>query len=361
MKIKLLFLVVLAGISACSQTGKKSYQSAISDSRDSINRLTERAKIPGLAVTVMIKGEVVWSEGFGHADMEQDVHVDPAHTKFRIGSISKALTAAGLAKLYEQQTIILDSSIYFYLPNYPLHQYRPTVRQLAGHIAGVRHYKGDEFLNTRNYPTVTDGLSMFKDDSLLFQPGQRFEYTSHGFNLLSAVMEKAAAKEFLSFMQETVFDPLNLTETCADKNDSIIASRTRFYEISNDRPINAPYVNNSYKWAGGGFISTSVDIARFGNALLGDSFLKKETITLFHSPQELNDGTFTDYGMGFFSGKDGKQRSYFGHSGGSVGGTTDMVIYPEEKIVVVILTNLSSAQLGDMTTHLANLYLPQKQ
>ena len=120
-------------------------------------------------------------------------------------------------------------------------------------------------------------------------------------------------------MNEIVFQPLNLIHTSADKNDSIINNRTRFYELQNNQLINAPYVNNSYKWAGGGFISSSEDIAKFGDALLNNKFIKNETLQLFISPQKLNDGKFTTYGMGFANEKDFKGKQYFGHSGGSLG------------------------------------------
>ena len=353
--ISILF-ISLSTLAACGQS-KSNFKTAITASRDSVNALMKRRNIPGISVTVMVDGKIAWSEGFGFADLEQKVKVDPAKTKFRIGSISKSLTAAGLAKLYEANKIILDSTIYFYLPNYPKYKYKFTIKQLAGHIAGVRHYKGNEWYSTQHYYSVTEGLSMFKDDSLNFKPGLKYQYTSHGFNLLSAVMEKAARQNFLLFMQNEIFTPLNLTNTKADVNDSIIDSRTRFYEIRNSRVKNAPYVDNSYKWAGGGFISTSNDIAAFGNALLGNTFLKPETIKLFTTPQKLNDGSTTTYGIGFAVGKDSKQNSWFGHSGGSVGGTTDMVIYPDQKVVVVVLTNLSDARLGSISRQVAQMFM----
>lgn len=349
-------LISVLALSACAQP-KSNFKKAIDASRDSVQVLMKRRNIPGAAVTVMVDGKIAWSEGFGFADLEQKVKVDPAKTKFRIGSISKSLTAAGLAKLYEANKIILDSTIYFYLPNYPKYKYKFTIKQLAGHIAGVRHYKGNEWYSTQHYYTITEGLTMFKDDSLNFKPGLRYQYTSHGFNLLSAVMEKAAKQNFLAFMQNEVFTPLNLINTKPDVNDSIIESRSRFYEIRHSKIKNAPYVNNSYKWAGGGFISSSTDIAAFGNALLGNSFLKPETIKLFTTPQKLNDGSSTTYGIGFAVGKDSKQNSWFGHSGGSVGGTTDLVIYPEKKIIVVILTNLSDARLGAISRQVAQMFM----
>jgi serine beta-lactamase-like protein LACTB, mitochondrial len=350
------FALLTVSVSVSGQP-KSEFNKAIANGRDSVNALMKRRNIPGLAITVMVDGKIVWSEGFGFADLEQKVKVDPTKTKFRIGSISKSLTAAGLAKLYEANKIILDSTIYFYLPDYPRYKYKFTIKQLAGHLSGVRHYKGNEWYSSHHYNSVTEGITMFKDDSLNFQPGLRYQYTSHGYNLLSAVMEKAAGEDFLSYINHSVFAPLNLVNTKPDVNDSIIAFRTRFYEPKNGKVKNATYVDNSYKWAGGGFISSSSDIAAFGNALLGKSFLKAETIKLFTTPQRLNDGSPTTYGMGFASGKDSKQNYWFGHSGGSVGGTTDMVIYPEQKIVVVVLTNISDARLGSVSRQVAQMFM----
>jgi CubicO group peptidase (beta-lactamase class C family) len=338
------------------KSNETSYQKQISLSKDSIRSLMRTRQIPGLSITVSIDGKTIYSEGFGYADVEQGVKVDPAKTKFRIGSISKALTAAMLAKLYEQNKVVLDSSIYYYLPDYPKYKYRPTIRQVAGHIAGIRHYKGREFFISERYPSVTKSLDVFKNDSLLHAPGSKYYYTTHGFDLLSAVIEKAAKEDFLPLMKREIFQQLKMDNTTADMNDSIIHGRTRFYMLQKDKWINAPYVDNSYKWAGGGFISSSEDIARFANALLSNSLLRGQTLTLFTTAQKLNDGSFTTYGMGFATRKDDKGIAFFGHSGGSVGGTCDMVIYPDKKIVVVVLTNISNARLGSIANHIAQIY-----
>jgi serine beta-lactamase-like protein LACTB, mitochondrial len=357
MRIIILMSLIIFSSICEAQKVSKAFRKINKVAKDSIANYLHKSRTPGLAITVSVDGEVIWSQGFGYADLEQHVPVDPVNTKFRIGSISKALTAAALARLYERKQIHLDSSIYHYLPDYPVHQYRPTIRQLAGHLAGVRHYRGNEFFITQHYNTVSDAIKIFKNDSFLHQPGTKYQYSSHGFNLLSAVMEKVSGKEFLSLMKEEVFLPIQLSSTVPDLNDSIIDYRSRFYFIQNDKVKNAPYVDNSYKWAGGGFISTSQDITRFANALLRSDYLSAEVITTFTKPQQLIDGSFTNYGMGFFSGKDDSGKEYIGHGGGSVGGTSDLVIYPKEKITVVILTNMSDAKLGNLAKHIATLYM----
>ena len=360
--MKYLWLVLVIGLAAtgnlCGQPiADKKFTKSIKVATDSINQLMKRRDIPGLVVTVSLDGKLVWSQGFGYSDLEQQVPADPSRSRFRIGSISKSLTIATLGRLYERNMIIPDSSIYFYLPDYPLKKFRPTVRQVSGHIGGIRAYKGQEFYITEHYNSVDVALSVFKEDPLESKPGTTYLYSSHGFNLLSAVLEHAGRKKFLDLVRDEVFGPLNMIQTSADVNDSIIAGRTRYYEVGPRGLVNAPYVDNSYKWAGGGFISTSEDITKFAQALLRADYLRTQTIQMLTTQQTLADGKTTSYGMGFGVGKDDQGNSFFGHTGGSVGGTSDMVIFPQQRMTIVVLTNLSGARLGGIAKHVGQLFM----
>lgn len=314
-------------------------------------------KVPGVSITVMKKGEIVFSEGLGYADLEQRVPVDPARTKFRVGSVSKPMTAAALAKLYEAGKIDLDAPIQTYVPSFPKKEHDITLRQLAGHIAGIRHYKGDEFLSAENYETVMEGLDIFKDDPLLFKPGEKYSYSSYAWNLISAAIEAAAGEEFLSYVDRVVFDELGLESTVADHVDSLIPYRTRYYERTGSGDIiNAPFVDNSYKWAGGGFIATTEDLAKFGHAHIKEGYLKQTTLDLWRRSQQTSDGKPTNYGIGWRSGEFGGKK-WFGHSGGSVGGITQLIIYPEEEVVVAILTNSSNVNYRNVHHRIAHLFM----
>lgn len=295
--------------------------------------------IPGFNVAVAIDGKIVYSEGFGYADLEQRV---PAWqiTKFRIGSISKPLTSASLMKLVEQGKIDLDAPIQKYVPTFPDKGALITPRMLAGHLGGIRHYKDGEVDNQKHYENVVDGLERFKDDPLVVPPGTKFSYSSYGYNLLSAVIQGAAGKPFLEFEQEQVFDPLRLLNTVADQPADIIPQRARFYSGSKNAPThNAIFVDNSYKWAGGGFISTSEDLVRFGSALFQPGYLKAESLALLFTAQKTKDGKETGYGMGWFVGKSKSGKRIFEHSGGSVGGTSDLILYPDARLVVAFVCN----------------------
>ena len=234
-----------------------------------------------------VDGKIVFSEGFGYADLEQPVPVLWPATKFRFGSVSKPLTAAALVELVEQGKLDLDAPIQKYVPSFPDKGAVITSRMLAGHLGGIRHYKDNEFFNSQHYDNVVAGLGIFQDDPLVSPPGTKFNYSSYGFNLLSVAIEKACAEDFLSCMRDLVFSPLGLRSTVADQPSELIEQRARFYTHWKDKPLeNSPYTDNSYKWAGGGFLSTSEDLVQFGNALLEPGYLKKESLALLFTSQK---------------------------------------------------------------------------
>jgi serine beta-lactamase-like protein LACTB len=298
---------------------------------------------PGLALAVAVDGKIVYSEGFGYADVEERVPVWPT-TKFRIGSISKPLTAAALMELVEAGKVDLDAPVQKYVPSFPDKGAVITARMAAGHLGGIRHYQGDEFNIQKHYGSVLEGLKIFENDPLVSPPGTKFNYSSYGYNLLSAVIESAAGEEFLSYMQRHVFAPLGLVHTAADQNAQIVEQRARFYELAKDgRAENAAYVDNSYKWAGGGFLSTAEDLVRFGSSLLQPGFLKADSLKQLFTPQRTKTGEETAYGMGWGISKTPSGKSIYEHSGGSVGGHSQLILYPDTHVVVALLTNLSNA------------------
>ena len=313
---------------------------------------------PGVAITIGQKGKVIWSEGFGYADVEQRVPVWPAITRFRVGSVAKPMTTVVLAKLYEQGRLDLDAPVQKYVSSFPKKEEGTiTTRLLAGHLAGIRHYKGDEFFILKHYSSVLEALTIFQDDPLLHPPGSKFSYSSYGWNLISAVVEAASGQDFLGYMDENVFGPIGMTRTTADQVNNIIPNRTRYYRLEDGVFLNAPPVDNSYKWAGGGFVSTSEDLVRFGFAHIQPGLLKPETVELLWTSQKTTFGEETGYGIGWRSGIDDSGRRWAGHGGGSVGGRTFLRIYPEEQTVVVIITNMSKVRYGDVAEKIAGLFL----
>src|SRR5262245_32364877 len=320
---------------------------AIARAQEIVDVAMARTLAPGAQIAVSRGGRIAWSESFGCADLELDVPVRPV-TRFRIGSVSKPVTATAIGLLVEEGKLDLDAPVQKYVPAFPKKAWPITTRQLAGHLAAIRHYEGDEFAIRDHYATVSAGLAIFERDALLFEPGTKFSYSSYGWNLISAVIEAASGEPFLAFMQRRVFAPAGMTHTSADEVAPIIPGRARFYtrDEKTGAVLNADYVDNSYKWAGGGYISTAEDLVAFANSLLEGRLLRPETLPLLWTSMKTADGKDTDYGIGWTVDRDAKGRRRVRHSGGAMVGTANLVIYPDERLVVALLVNSDESFTG---------------
>jgi CubicO group peptidase (beta-lactamase class C family) len=349
---------VRSGAATSTSDTDNRYNLAIKRSRQLVRTLMKEARIPGLAVAVAIEGEIVWQEGFGYADLENLVPLTDL-TRFRIGSVSKSLTAAAMARLYEKGRLDLDAHVREYVPSFPRKKYPITPRLLAGHLGGIRHYREGESINYQRFTSVVESLQHFQDDALLHEPGTAFRYSTYGYNLLGAVIESACGKKFTLCMKEEVFLPLGMTHTVADFPDQIIPHRTRFYARNKEGElVNAPYSDRSYKIPGGGFLSTASDLVRFGSGLLQDAFLRRATIEMLFTSQRTQAGEETGYGMGWRPRTDWEGRLVLQHGGSAEGGRTFLLLYPRQGLAVALLANLSGAPLfQEEAQTLATLFL----
>ncbi len=308
-----------------------------------ISNVLNANHLPGISVTILKDGNMVYSKGFGYADIEKKTKIIPSKTRFRIGSFSKTLASSALMKLVEENKINLDSSIYFYVPDYPKKRWDFTPRQIAGHLSGMRHYRGDEMMINKNFSNVEDALSIFKTDSLLHEPETKYKYSTHSWTLLSLIIENASGESFLDFMQANVFDPLDMKKTHAEKVDLMGVEKVKYYYLDSTKTaVLAPEVNNSWKWAGGGFISTTEDVAKFLWKHSSYDYLTEKSILEITTPQKTKDGKTTNYGLGWRTRYDKNNNVLIGHTGGSVGGTTYAFMAPHSKTIIVMTTNLSS-------------------
>lgn len=325
----------------------KSFKKAIETARNYIDSLQASQHIPGISVCVGNREKILWAEGFGFADLENNVPVT-INTMFRMGSVSKVLTSLAVGRLYQQGKLDLDAPIQRYLPDFPAKQHSFTARQLAGHTAGIRHYGANDPTSIpKNYKSVKEGLSIFSNDSLLFKPGTAYNYSTYGYSLLSAVVEAAAKKDFLSYMRDSIFLPLGMKNTFPDYRDSILPGRVRFYEnIRNGKVINAALVDNSYKWAGGGLLSTPADLVNMARDLLNHRLLDEKTVELLFTPQKLENGTNTNVGIAWRINETKSGVKYIHHGGLIDGGRTFIFFYPDSGYIFAITANTSSARLN---------------
>jgi CubicO group peptidase (beta-lactamase class C family) len=327
------------------------YAGAIVEARRLALALVLQGNLPGLSVAVARDGAIVWTEGFGWADVEDRRPVTP-ETQFRLGSVSKTLTAAALALLHERGRLDLDAPVQTYVPAYPQKAWTVTTRQLMGDIAGVHRIRGD---NNDNVPhgqcmNLGDAVATFADEPLLFEPGTRYRFATNGWILVSAVAEAAAGEPLHTFMRREILEPLRMGATVVEGGD--VPDTTSFYiPRANMRTKlgvrEVSRLDTSCLAGAGAFFSTPSDLARFGSAMLKPGLLKPETIALLQTPLRLKSGASTDFALGWKIERvqlaDAPARMV-AHRATPNGGTVALLTFPDHDLVVALATNISPAE-----------------
>jgi serine beta-lactamase-like protein LACTB, mitochondrial len=329
--------------------------------------LTEQ-NLPGLSVAVGVEGEIVWAEGVGWADLEQKVPVKP-DTLFRIGTASTMLTSAAAGLLIEQGRLKLDDEIQTYVPAFPRKEWPVTVRQLMGHLAGVRNDGGDEGpLLAKHCDRMADGLEPFAERSLLFQPGTSYRYSSYGWILVSAAVESASDEPFLRFMRTQIFDPLGMNHTRPDSATQAIADRATFYfpRFGADPRYGLHLMRDiDYSCYAGSsiFLSTPSDLVRFGMAIESGKLLQPATVKTLQTSQRLASGAETGYGLGWDLETitlAGRPTPVIGHDGDTLGGeVASLIMSQDHGIVVSVISNISYADASGLAAKIADAFIGQ--
>lgn len=367
----LIFLVLLqlcGSTYAVAQTGKLSTEKQSAIDKE-VSAFMAAGKVPGLSVAVVEDGTFVWSEGFGMADLENSVHAT-AQTLYRIGSISKSITATAAMQLWEQGKLKLDAPVQMYCPLFPQKNWPITTRELLGHVGGIRYYhvpeipyskseSDPEVGNTRHFDNGIDaGLTFFAADPLVAKPGTHFTYSTQGYTLVGCAIEGASGEKYATFVHEHVLLPAGMLETQPDDRFAIIPLRTHFYsKDASGAVINAEFLDASYKLPGGGWLSSAPDLARFEVAILGDRLVTPTTRDLMWTPQIPSDGLGRMvYGLGWQAGTTGDV-AHVGHGGSQQGASAMMLIAPERKAGVVVLTNSDAAGASTLAPRLLRIVL----
>ncbi|MGO4920595.1 serine hydrolase domain-containing protein [Maribacter spongiicola] len=341
-----------------------------------LQELIKHNKAPGIAITVLKDGKSIFQKGYGYADLEQKQFIHPKKTIFRIASVSKPVAATALAYMVQDGLIDIDESFYTYLPDYPKKEWDFTIRHLASHTAGIRVYKGKEY--GLNEPlSIKEGLDIFKNDPLVYEPGTEYLYNSFDWVMISAAMQEASGIPFEEYVQEKVLNPLGMKNTCIPKSHSDLNQRqtgedvnfistsekqdlvTKFYTKGITGFRKAIPVDNFYKLAGGGYLSSSEDIAKFGQAFLDKKVeISEEILNQFLTSQQV-EGNSTYYGLGWQVSEDAKGRKFFGHVGNGVGGYANFFVYPEEQLVFSILINCTDPKIQQELDAVINCFFDE--
>lgn len=338
--------------------------SAIEKARERTAKTRQNEFYPSLSVSVSQKDTIIWTETIGLADLRQKLAASP-ETLYPIGSVSKPLTAVLVMKLVDAGRIDLDVTINTYAPSLPDHYHNVTLRQLLSHQAGVRHYGfaftppvfTENALN-REFKSVEDSLAIFINDPLLFEPDTDFQYSTFGYTLVSYILEQSTDTDFLTLLKELVLDPLELDRTIADYKYPRADMRATDYLAMMRRLglFQSPKTNSSYKWAGGGLLSTPEELAKLGGILLSGSFISDETFTLMTTARTLPSGELNpqNYGLGWRIGTMPYPRGgdvlvpIIHHGGTAAGSQCALMLVPTFKISVAVCGNAFTGGSGEL-------------
>jgi len=330
--------------------------------------------VPALSLAVATGAGVIWTEAFGKADLEFDVAATPDHV-FRLGSVSKPVTATAAARLVTRGLLDLDVPIAYWLPDLPAHHRATTTRQLLTHRGGVRHYGPKDLdpnrpggrITSRSYAGRDDILALFIDDPLVTRPGSEVSYSSFGYSLASFVIEAAGGTDFLRLIKDEIALPFGLPSLAADEVMEIVPWRARGYFSARELEMFAqaspgaeqPRLNSAYAnvtlsnpafcWAGAGLLMTMPDLARFGAAHLEgpQSRISPAERALLFTPMTQASDKSPPLGLGWRVDADARGRLRWHHAGATPGGRASLVVYPELGLSIALASNLMTAP-GDV-------------
>jgi CubicO group peptidase (beta-lactamase class C family) len=308
----------------------------------------EKQNLVGLTVGVVDEGQVAYLKGFGYADRETCTPVDPGRTLFRWASCSKPLTALAALQLAEAGKLDLDANVRDYVPEFPDKGTPITARQLLCHQGGVVHYVNGKVVRTKRdydaehpFEDVVLALDTFKESPLVCKPGEKFSYTTHGYILLSAAVQKAGKQPFADQVRDRIARPLGMATLRPDYQWQAIPNRAVGYRRkTKDEVVRSTDTDVSWKLGGGGYVSTVEDFARLAAGLVNRKLVSEKTEAAMWTRQKLANGSgTTNYGLGFSFGKTPGGREWVGHSGSQEKTKTMLMLEPKARRAVVVMTN----------------------
>jgi CubicO group peptidase (beta-lactamase class C family) len=359
-----LFVVFLAAAAAVSAQQKSLSQEKRLEIEKAVSSFMSANSVPGIGAAVVLDGEPVWSAGFGMSDLEDSAPATSS-TLFRLGSISKPITATAILQLWERGKLDLDAPVQKYCPVFPQKEWPITTRELLGHLGGIRHYnsdgKGDiPEDSARHFANMEESLRIFAADPLVAKPGTEFHYSTYGYTLLGCVLEGASSQKYVDFVRENIFKPAGMPQTQADDFFAVTPHRTRWYHKDKSGIVhNAGVLDSSYKIPGGGLISSADDMAQFEAAILADKLLKRSTRDVMWTSLKTADGKPTGYGLGW-----GTLEKFgfhiLAHTGGQQGTSTAFEVLPERRAGVVVLANMDDVRSNLLADEILQIVLDLK-
>lgn len=344
------------------------YRTSADRSRQILEQHRQELGLPALSAAVAIEGKLIWAGTVGWENLQADRAATPL-TVFRVGSVSKAITATILARMVDSGEVELDVAISNYYASLPNRSWEPiTLRQLASHTSGITDYASNRdwiglyrtIALKQNHTDVVQGLSYFNKSRMVGEPGEFYLYSSYGTSLLSAVLQSVAQIPFADLVQAHINNPLGISTPLPAPPENHLAT---FYQLHKQRVRPFWDLNLSHRLAGGGFYATPSDLALIGSAWLNPNYISADTREKFWTHQTLADDSLNpdSYAIGWRSDENlwwtgSAELQYFhaNHGGVSKGSSAFLIIIPEKRMSIALTMNTNVTPFSRW----ANIYLP---
>lgn len=325
---------------------------------DSILQMMQERHIPGISLAVIKDGQILVSKGYGVADLEWSSAAD-VDTSYQIASVTKQFTATAVMMLVEEGKLSLDGKIGQYLTDLPSSWNGVTLRQLLNHTSGIKSYTGlPDFsrIPCKEY-LKGEAIRLVADAPLEFVPGEKWQYSNSGYYLLGMIIEKISGQDYSQFLQERIFRPLGMLSTRVNDLRVIIQKRAQGYSWREGNWYHGQPVSPTQPWAAGALISTVSDMVRWDSALSASRLLKSASWQRMWIPTRLADGSLKNYGFAWrVDTIDGHRR--IAHDGGIDGFSSYLARWIDDRLTVIVLTNLEGNHAKAIADRLAEQFLP---
>lgn len=321
------------------------------------NALSEK-HIPGLSLAVIRDGIPVKLKGYGYADLENKITVNP-ETLFQSGSVGKQFTATAILQLKEEGKLDLEDKISKYFEVSPESWSNITIRNLLTHTSGIPDYETANFLDYRKDYTEKELLQFAMKLPLDFQPNEQWAYSNTAYVLLGIIIHQVTGKFYGEILQEKIFTPLSMETARIIDEPDIIMNRSSGYELHNGELKNQKWVSPSLNTTADGSLYLSIlDLVKWDAAISNEKILTHDDLKLMFTSVRLNDASIYPYGFAWFLRPLNGHKS-FQHSGSWQGYSTYIAKFPDDNLSVIVLTNLSPANPGLIANDIASFYIPE--
>ena len=311
--------------------------------------------VPGLALLVSRDGRPVRAEGYGLANVELQVPVKP-ETIFQSGSIGKQFTATAVMMLVEAGKVGLEDPLTHYFPQGPAWWGKVTIRELLSHTAGFTDYPQD--FDMRKDYSEEQLLKIVGAIPPAYPPGTDWSYSNLGYLTLGILIHKVTGEFYGDFLQQRIFKPLGMSTTRIISEEDIIPNRSAGYRWADGRLKNQEWVSPVLNTTADGSLYFSIlDLAKWDAALYTEKLLKHASLKQMWTVTALSNGKPNSghYGYGWFIG-DKKGHHVVEHEGEWQGFETQISRYVDDRLTVVVLTNLDTAKPEEIADGVAQIY-----